>query len=95
MNQRIKDIIVSTLQEFNPEQIGVFGSYARGDQNSNSDIDILVKFNKEITLIQLIRLENQLSDKLNIKVDLVTDGALTNTKLRDYIYRDLNLIFRQ
>ncbi len=95
MNQSINDIIVSTLQEFHPERIGVFGSYARGEQNDNSDIDILVKFEDEITLIQLIRLENKLSGRLGIKVELITDGSLDNKKLRNAIYKDLTLIYEQ
>jgi predicted nucleotidyltransferase len=95
MNQSYNDIIVTTLQEYHPEHIGIFGSYARGDQNENSDIDILVKFEDEITLLQLIRLENELSERLGIKVDLVTEGALTSIKIKDAIYKDLTVIYEQ
>lgn len=43
--------------------------------------------------MQLIRLENELSEKLGIKVDLVTEGALTNAQLKKEIFKDLNIIF--
>ena len=87
------NIIIASLKEFDPISIGIFGSYARSEQKQNSDIDILVKFKKSITLMQLIRLENELTEKLGIKVDLVTEGALTNAKLKKEIFKDLNIIF--
>lgn len=93
MNQHINNIIITTLRDFDPIRIGIFGSYARNEETENSDIDILVKFKKGITLLQLIRLENELSEKLGIKVDLVTEGALTNIKLRKTISQDLEVIF--
>jgi predicted nucleotidyltransferase len=93
MTQHINNIIITTLKDFDPIRIGIFGSYARNEQNKNSDIDILVKFNKGITLLQLIRIENELSEKLGIKVDLVTEGALTNAKLKKAINEDLEIIF--
>ena len=93
MTQHINNIIITTLKDFDPIRIGIFGSYARNEQTKNSDIDILVKFNKGITLLQLIRIENELSEKLGIKVDLVTEGALTNTKLKKAINEDLEIIF--
>ncbi len=93
MTQHINNIIITTLRDYDPIRIGIFGSYARNEQTKNSDIDILVKFKKGITLLQLIRLENELSKKLGIKVDLVTEGALTNTKLKRIISQDLEVIF--
>ncbi len=93
MVQNIDNIIISTLKEFNPEKIGIFGSFARNENTPESDLDILVKFKDGITLLQLIKLENILSEKLNVKVDLVTEGAITNKKLREYIQKDLRIIY--
>jgi len=93
MTQHINNIIITTLRDFDPIRIGIFGSYARNEETENSDIDILVKFKKGITLLQLIRLENELSEKLGIKVDLVTEGAVTNIKLKKTISQDLEVIY--
>ncbi len=93
MTQTINNIIISTLKDYNPERIGIFGSYARNENTPESDIDILVKFNKAISLLQFIKLENDLTEKLGIKVDLVSEGALTNKKLQKYITEDLQIIF--
>jgi len=93
MTQNMSNIIISTLKRFYPERIGIFGSYAREENTPESDLDILVKFKNGITLLQLINLENELSEKLGIKVDLVTEGAITNKKLKKYIQKDLKIIF--
>ena len=72
MNQsEIKNIILSHLKEYDPLKIGVFGSFARGDYKKGSDIDILVEFKVSPSLLTLIKLENDLSEILGIKVDLV------------------------
>jgi len=89
MVQNVNNIIISTLKEFNPERIGIFGSFARNENTPGSDLDILVKFKDGISLLQLIKLENSLSEKLNVKVDLVTEGAISNKKLKEYIQKDL------
>jgi len=58
----IKNIILSHLKEFDPVKVGIFGSYARGDNKKDSDIDILVKFKESPSLLTLIKLENDLSE---------------------------------
>ena len=55
---------------------GIFGSYVREEANARSDIDILVRFEKPIGFFKFIELEDYLSKKLGIKVDLVTEDAL-------------------
>ena len=90
MNQsEIKNIILSHLKEFDPLKIGIFGSFARGDNKKGSDIDILVEFKESPTLLTLIKLENDLSEILGIKVDLITTGALKNKRIRKSIKKDL------
>jgi predicted nucleotidyltransferase len=85
----IKNIILSHLKEFNPVNIGIFGSFARGDNRKDSDIDILVKFKEPPSLLTLIKLENDLSEIIGIKVDIVTTGALRNKRIKKSIKKDL------
>ena len=85
----IKNIILSHLKEFNPIKVGIFGSFARGDDKRGSDIDILVEFKESPSLLTLIKLENDLSDILGVKVDLVTTGALKNKRIKKSIKKDL------
>lgn len=56
---------------------------------NGSDIDILVEFKGSPSLLTLIRLENELSEILSTKVDLVTIGALKNKRIKKSIEKDL------
>jgi len=60
------------------KEIGIFGSYVRGEFKEESDLDILVEFatNAKISLLDFVKLENYLSDLLGVKVDLVEKSAL-------------------
>lgn len=60
--------------------LGVFGSWVHGEQRKRSDVDILVEFDEAPTFFEFIRLENTLSDLLDVrKVDLVMKSALKPT----------------
>lgn len=86
---QIQNIILTHLVEYNPIQIGLFGSFARGENNKDSDIDILIEFKDPPSLLTLIKLENDLSDLLGIKVDLVTTGSIKNKRIKKSIKKDL------
>jgi len=85
----IKNIILNHLKQYNPAKIGIFGSFARGENKKGSDIDILIEFRNSPSLLTLIRLGNELTDILGVKVDLVTTGAIKNKRIRKSIKEDL------
>ena len=75
----IKKIITPILKKSDVEFAGIFGSYARGEAGSGSDLDLIVRFGKTAkmkSLLDIIHLENELRDALNLKVDLATEGDL-------------------
>jgi uncharacterized protein len=94
MNKEITNFIINTLREYNPEMIGIFGSYARDENTNLSDIDILVRFKSTQSLLQLVQIENQISQQLGIKVDLVTEGVIKNKILKESIHKDLQIIYQ-
>jgi len=59
-----------------------------------SDLDILIKFNDRISLLKLVQIEQELSDKLGIEIDLVTENSLKNARLKAYIEQDLITIYQ-
>ena len=63
-------------EKFKVKNIGVFGSYVRGEQKGSSDVDVLIEFDDPIGLFEFMKLENYLSDLLGVKVDLVSIKAL-------------------
>lgn len=67
----------SRLQErYDIDSLGVFGSYVRGEAGPESDLDVLVRFRRCPGLFRFIELENDLSDLLGVRVDLVMADAL-------------------
>ncbi len=63
-------------ERYSVSYLGIFGSYVRGEQTKDSDLDVLVQFDNKPGLLKYIELENYLSDLLGVKVDLVMKSAL-------------------
>jgi hypothetical protein len=63
-------------REYKIREIGVFGSFVRGEQKKTSDFDILVDFDEVPDLLKFIELERYLEELLKIKVDLVRKQAI-------------------
>lgn len=76
-------------RRFNVKEIGVFGSYVRGEQKKRgSDIDILVEFEEPIGLFKFMDLEEYLSNLLGCKVDLVSKKAL-KPRIGEHILKEV------
>jgi predicted nucleotidyltransferase len=75
----VKDILSKLkpelLKKYPIASIGLFGSIVRDDFTENSDVDIIVEFNDKIG-IEFITLADELEEKLNYKVDLVSRGGI-------------------
>ena len=71
------DELRGVFASFGASNIRVFGSAARGDDTSSSDIDFLVDVERGRTLLDLIELELQLGQALGAKVDVLTEGDLS------------------
>ncbi len=74
-------------RQYHVKSFSVFGSYVKEEQKECSDLDILVEFDKQISLLQLVSLENYLSDILDIKVDLIPKHNLRE-ELKDSILNE-------
>ena len=73
---KIRNHKLEIAKEFHIKEIGIFGSYIRGEEKADSDIDILVEFEKPIDLFRFLDLEEMLSELSGRKVDLVSKKAL-------------------
>jgi len=63
-------------EQYGVKTLGIFGSYITGKQKETSDVDILVEFERPIGLLKFVTLEQELSELLGKKVDLVMKSAL-------------------
>ncbi|MGD9679359.1 MAG: nucleotidyltransferase family protein [Vulcanibacillus sp.] len=73
--EKLKELKPFLYTEYNVKEIGLFGSYSENEQNEESDIDILVEFEKPIGW-KFFTLEKYLEDTFKRKIDLVTKRAL-------------------
>ena len=58
-------------EEFKVKTVAIFGSYARGENTQESDLDVIVEFSSPVSLLHVVKVQNYLSDLLGMKVDLV------------------------
>ncbi|MFH1325629.1 MAG: nucleotidyltransferase family protein [archaeon] len=84
---KLKPKIVSIIKKQGVKKAGIFGSYARGGQKNSSDIDILIEPTKKMGFFDIIRLENELTKKLNKKIDLITYASI-HALLKDKILKE-------
>jgi hypothetical protein len=89
--EEIKEIIRSYREEleerYRVSSIAIFGSYVRGEQKKESDIDLLVEFEGPVSLLHIVSVENYLSDILGMKVDLVPRKNIRE-ELRETIIKE-------
>jgi len=92
-HEEIETALVSILGKYGVRKIGLFGSYARGEERTDSDLDVLVEFEKRKSLLTLVRIERELSEHIGVKVDLLTEQAIS-PYLLERIKADLNVIYQ-
>lgn len=90
--QEIFEKIIKFLKNEGAKRISVFGSYVRGEEKRESDIDIIVEFSERKSLLELVRIERELSEFLGIKVDLLTEQSIS-PYLIDSIRKEMEVIY--
>lgn len=89
--EKIKNILHSNFpklkENFGISRILLFGSYVNGNQKVGSDIDILVEFDRELSLLGVVEVEQHISELLHIKVDLIPIDDLRE-EIRDSVLRE-------
>ncbi len=79
----IKKKLVDVLKKHGAVRIVIFGSYARGEQTRDSDLDVIVDFSGRKSLLDIIEIEQEVSDALGVKVDLLTEKAIKPQILKE------------
>ena len=93
--KQVQSVLASSKAElrrkYNVRELGIFGSYARGQQKKTSDVDILVKFSPNATLFDFVGLGDYLEEKLKIKVDVVSERGI-RPELKSDIIKDVIMV---
>ena len=76
LQEQLQALKPELVRDYNVSSIGIFGSVARDEQSETSDIDLLVAFDGPVSLFDVVRLEQELESRLDVPVDVVTEGSL-------------------
>lgn len=76
LRTELRAILPALQQRWPIVSLGVFGSYARGEQSPDSDLDLLIEFSEPIGFFRFLELEEEIGHRLGVKVELVTRAAL-------------------
>ncbi len=96
-----RSTVLAKLRENEPElkaagitRLSLFGSVARGDASSESDVDLMAEFDpaKQFSLLEMVGLENRLADILGVRVELTPARALKD-RIRERVTREAVLAF--
>jgi len=82
----------SILLSHGAKKVSIIGSYARGEHNPQSDLDIVVEFSERKSLLDIVGIEQELSEALGIKVDLLTEKSIS-PYLIDRIKKEMMVIY--
>lgn len=91
--KKLMRIIVKSLKGNGAKRISIFGSYARHDDVQGSDVDVLVEFSGRKSLLDIVRIERELSEKSGLRVDLVTRKSMSPL-IMEKIKNDLEVIYQ-
>ncbi|RZB30300.1 MAG: uncharacterized protein SRB1_02580 [Desulfobacteraceae bacterium Eth-SRB1] len=90
--EEMKKQIVRILKKNKVTKAGIFGSYARGEQNENSDIDILIKPTENMSLLDFAGIKLEIEDELKNKVDFVSYKTIHPRLKKQILNEEIRII---
>jgi len=73
-------------------RLRLFGSFSRGEETPQSDLDLIADFARPVGLFDIVRIERELSELLQTRVDLLTEGAIS-PYIRERISDDIQVLY--
>ncbi|MDK2896909.1 MAG: uncharacterized protein PWP04_1029 [Candidatus Atribacteria bacterium] len=89
--EEIKKKIIPVLQRYQVQRASIFGSVVRGEDAPESDIDILVELNDNLSLLDFVALKLELEEVLHKRVDLVEKKTLKETIKDDVLAQEVQI----
>ena len=87
----IKFLLAGILKKYAIKKAAIFGSFARNEADANSDVDLLIETGKPLTLFDVLRMEKELGNATNRKIDIVEYSAI-KASMRENILKEAILI---
>lgn len=83
--------ITAILKKYGIVEAAVFGSVARGETNTKSDFDLMIKMGSMLNLFEFVRLKREIEEVVGTKVDLVNKDRI-KPRIKPYIIQDLRFL---
>jgi predicted nucleotidyltransferase len=98
MNKKAKQKLFADIVEFlknrGATKVAVFGSYVRDEETPSSDIDVIIDFKKHsMGLFEFVGIQQELSEKIGIKVDLLTEEGISPYLINN-IRKEMKVLFQ-
>ena len=90
--EQYQQLILPVLKRYFIKRASIFGSFAKGDVNVNSDVDLLIEPGKGFTIFKMLKLEEEISGLLKRKVDLVEYSALKSSIREDVLLSAITIL---
>ncbi len=90
--QKLKPRIIRILKKNGVKKAGIFGSFVRGKNKKNSDIDVLILPPRNMSLIEFVHVKNELEDELQKKVDLVSYRGIHPLLKKEILQEEIRII---
>ncbi|MFH1096433.1 MAG: nucleotidyltransferase family protein [Candidatus Desantisbacteria bacterium] len=90
--EKIFERIAQMLKNYGVRKVAIFGSYIRGEEKPESDVDVIVEFSERRSLLDIVGIEQELSDAIGIKVDLLTEKSIS-PYLIDRIKKEMVVVY--
>lgn len=88
VRSRLAEMLPELRQQYGVRKLAIFGSFARGEQTADSDLDLLVEFDRAPGMITFMNLQHLLSDRLGVRVEMATQPMI-GPRLAPGVEKDL------
>jgi predicted nucleotidyltransferase len=92
IRDQLRAELPSLRERYDVDRLGICGSYVRGEQTEDSDLDLLVTFTETPGLFDVVNLKHYLEDTLGLSVDLGMPDALKDGPAADNIRREVEYL---
>jgi predicted nucleotidyltransferase len=92
IRQQLQAELPDLRERYNVDRLGICGSYVRGEQTDDSDLDLLVTFTETPDLFEMVNLKRHLEDRLDLSVDLGMPSALKDGPAAENIRREVEYL---
>jgi predicted nucleotidyltransferase len=90
--EQYQQLIVPVLKRYMIKRAAIFGSFAKGEANHHSDVDILIEPEKGFTIFKFLELEQEIGALINRRVDLVEYSAIKSSIREEVLMSAINIL---